>query len=413
LVDLPGASRTSWSELARQMSPSSPIEITRSNVTVATIIRTKNRLDLLREAVESVQRNTVRPELIIVNDGGESPAPLLGSHPNAKLIDLGGSVGRSEAMNRGAEATSADLLTFLDDDDLFFADHIETLTDAASREASSVYYSDAISVFLERGDRGEWRETKRLMLYGIDFDAALLAVDNFIPLITLGVRRNDYLAAGGFDAAFDLFEDWDFLIRLQKLRPSFVRIPRITCEVRHFPQSGSIVMAASGNLDRLAAGKRAIWNRHGELLEPETLSRALELQKRRMESARSEAADKGGLAGHLELDVMRLTREKEQLIREIETMTHTHADAVARMEGAIREASRQLDEHRAAMATMQKHLVDSSSALDELREDQRQKEELQQKLYAEIARLNALLETIYASRSWKLHQLAERLSGRG
>ena len=37
----------------------------------------------------------------------------------------------------------------------------------------------------------------------------------------------------GFDPQFDLFEDWDFLIRLSGVG-EFARVPRVTCEVRHF-----------------------------------------------------------------------------------------------------------------------------------------------------------------------------------
>lgn len=412
-ISLASAANCSWSELAEKMAPRAAVEITREYESVATIIRTRNRLPLLREAIESVQRNTVRPRVIVVNDGGESPAPVIAGQENVDLVDLATSVGRSEAMNRGVAATSATLLTFLDDDDRFFADHVETLLNASSREGKGVFYTDAVNVFLERNDSGEWHEQKRLTLYCSDFDASLLAVDNFIPLITLAVRRSDYLDCGGFDAEFDLFEDWDFLIRLHRRSGDFVRIPRLTCEVRHFAGSGSLAVAASADLQRLASGKRQIWQRHPHLLDAGVLVRAIEAQKGRINASASTAATQSGRAAHLERDVARLSREKELLLSELTTARELHAHDVARLENDITATVAALDEHRAALARSAEHLEESSRALETYRNDQREKEALVQTLYAEIARLNALLDTIYASRSWKLHQLAEKLSGRG
>src|SRR5436309_181654 len=80
-----------------------------------------------------------------------------------------------------------------------------------------------------------------MRIYARDFDRELLLVDNYIPLPTLLLRRADFLDLGGFDAGFDLFEDWDFLIRLSQ-RGEFVHVPRITCEIRHIKGGGSIVM---------------------------------------------------------------------------------------------------------------------------------------------------------------------------
>lgn len=419
VVDMATLARSGWSEIARAMAPQPRVTVTRELPSVATIIRTRNRLELLREAVDSVQDNSVRGELIIVNDGGESPREIAATAA-AKCIDLPENVGRAEAMNRGVAATSAEMLTFLDDDDRFYSDHIETLLTAASRERRAAWYSDAVSTFVERADDGSWREAKRLTLYASDFDDALLYVDNFIPLISLCVRREDYVACGGFDPEFDLFEDWDFLLRLHKHSGAFVRIPRITSEIRHFPASGSLAMEASADVDRLARGKEAIWRRHPEALEPGRLTRAIELQKRRMASAATRAVDESGRAGHLELDVVRLSREKELLIREIGRITHAHeADIslaradLSRLEQAVAELNQELERHRAAIFSLQQHLDESSAALEAHRVDQRSKNELIERLYAEIARLNAILDTIYASRSWKLHRFVERLSGRG
>lgn len=407
---------TSWSELARKMAPSPVALETRELPSIATIIRTRDRLALLREAVESARRCPASGPIIVVNDGGESPSPLFENDPRVKVVNLERNEGRSAAMNRGVAATEAEFLTFLDDDDLFYENHIMLLGEAAAREpAQKAFYTDAVNAFHERDAAGRFQRSKALRLYSEDFDPALLVLDNYVPLITLCLRHSDYLAIGGFDETFDLFEDWDFLLRLSE-RGNFVHIPVVTCEVRHFAGSGSLAVEASRDLERLRAGKERIWKKHAHRLTPVNLTDAVERLKRRIETAVSTAAHSQGRASHLELDVTRLTREKELLIEQLQRtfleLTGTRDELHAVREDA-RLTRELLHEHEQALARAIAHQEEASRALDDYRHDQMQKDEHIGKLYSEIARLNGLLDTIYASRSWKLHQLVERISGRG
>src|SRR5207244_9308974 len=108
----------------------------------------------------------------------------------------------------------------------------------------------------------------RMRIFANDFDRDLLLVDNYIPLTTLLVRRDVFLDLGGFDPAFDLFEDWDFLIRLAQ-RGDFVRLARITCEIRHIEGSGSITLESPEGSERFRTAKLQVWSKHRALLSDE------------------------------------------------------------------------------------------------------------------------------------------------
>lgn len=94
------------------------------------IIPTYNRVDLLRETLESLPYNDTRLREIIVIDDGSSDTTVefvTQFHPEVKLLCQKNS-GPGSARNRGIEAATGDWIAFLDSDDLWFPwtlDHLE------------------------------------------------------------------------------------------------------------------------------------------------------------------------------------------------------------------------------------------------------------------------------------------------
>ena len=91
---------------------------------VAVIVPTFNRPDYLREAIESVLRQTYpasRIELVIIDNGSQPPAAFPTSASSLLSFQLiRNEIGRNLASVRqqGVEASDADLVIHLDDDDL-------------------------------------------------------------------------------------------------------------------------------------------------------------------------------------------------------------------------------------------------------------------------------------------------------
>lgn len=214
-------------------------------ISVSVIVRTKDRPQLLTEAILSVLAQSYRPiELVIINDGGSDVhdllQELLASHHEVSLIYLHNhiSVGRSQAANMGLDAANGQFSLFLDDDDYLDADHIQGLIsahckhpyDAASKLGAFHCRARAVAcknsseqiISIQGGTLGEYQ----------------LFYQNIMPILTvlfptrirdLGVR---------FDQSLDLFEDWDFWLQLQQ-HCHFIFVDQLSCAYRiHQASSG-------------------------------------------------------------------------------------------------------------------------------------------------------------------------------
>jgi LmbE family N-acetylglucosaminyl deacetylase/glycosyltransferase involved in cell wall biosynthesis len=387
-----------FSAIARRVAPSPPVEIVSEPLGISVIVRTLDRPDLLRQAVDSVIGTGYPARIIVVNDGGAEPE--LGDR-DVTVISHDSSRGRSLAMNSGVDAADTPLLAFLDDDDLFYPEHLATLARGAGATGHVAWYTDAVSAFLRTGPSGASEYRDRLRLFSTGFDRDLLLFDNYIPLPTLLVRRDDYLAAGGFDPQFDLFEDWDFLIRLSG-RGSFRHIPTITCEIRRFDDIDSISAASPEGSARFRAAKLQVWRKHASLMTADATASAFEHQKISLRAMHVQTVDLEGRCAHLHDDVVRLGREKEMLIAEIASRQHalnTTSGRTAFLEGASEVLHAEVAAAREQLRFAQEGRSDLSRQVHEL--------------YAEVNRVQSILNAIYRSRSWRLHTMVERIRGRG
>ncbi len=399
---LPSLRTTPFSALREAMGPQR-IDIVHEPLPVSVVVRTKDRLALLAEAIASIRATGYPAEIVVVNDGGTRP-----EIENVTLVQHDTSLGRSEAANAGVRAAKSVYVAFLDDDDLFYPEHLSTLSHAARGSMAAAWYSDAVSAFIE----GESRQPMRI--YARDFDRELLLVDNYIPLPTLMLRRADFLDVGGFDPAFDLFEDWDFLIRLAQ-RGDFIRVPRITCEVRQIKNSGSIVAANPEGSPAFRKARLQVWRKHAALMGENVFANVFESEKRRTVSIEGELVEARGARGRTELEVARLERDKQSLIAQIgalserinETMMRiSHLEgANAEIRGALDGANRERYAAVARIGELERASAETATASVEI-------ERTNRALYAEVARLQNLLDTIFKSRTWKLHSIVERVKGR-
>lgn len=411
VTELPALHTTAIGQLRHAMGDArGVITVDDEALPISVVVRTKDRPALLAEALSSIRATSYPAEVIVVNDGGAAPELPAG----IRSVTHDVSRGRSAAMNSGVAAAKNAFVAFLDDDDLFYPDHLSVLNRAARGSAHAAWYTDAVSAFVGRGASGALETRSRLRLFAQDFDRDILLVDNFIPLPTLLVRREDFLSLGGFDTKFDLFEDWDFLIRLAH-RGDFVHIPRITCEIRHIEAGDSIVLASPEGSAAFRAAKLKIWTKHSTLADPNVFANAFERQKQRLLANQSEVVEERGRLHHVETDVARLEREKNQLIGNIQSLHETTTTQLARMrelegyqQGINESLSRALDDsHQNRLQAMR--------AWEECEDVRRSVEEMQttiRSLYAEVQRLQGLLDMIYASKTWKLHTIVEKVRGR-
>lgn len=257
---------------------------------VSVIVRTKDRPRLLAEALESLRAQTFRDfEVVVVNDGGAEPRPEA-EGLSLRVVSTEPPRGRARALNAGLAAARGRFVAYLDDDDLYLPDHLETLERFLSgTDAYGAAFTDVRVDLHTLGEDGRYGASRTLMVYGRSFDRARLLSSNTIPLIGLMHEREIARAAGGFDESFDLYEDWDFLIRLSE-RTRLHRIPKVTAVYRLRDDGTNATTETPWKSPKSDAARRQVLAKHWPSHTPETQAVLVDTLSKEAEDARHEAA---------------------------------------------------------------------------------------------------------------------------
>jgi len=402
----PEISGRSLEEFRRAIGPAVVEDGSRGPAPVGVVVRTRNRPALLADALESLRAQTARPtRVVIVNDGGASVSTVADTFRDTfeiSLEEFPERRGRSYAANRGVEAAGEDLVAFLDDDDRCFPDHFERLLAAHRSGPEPVVYSDAATVVYKRDGDG-WKPGPRTLQYSLDFDPDYLLLANYIPLHTLLLPRPLFRKLGGFDASLDYSEDWDFLIRAS-FETSFRHVRAVTCEYRVFEaETGDPSHATAGSADFQSA-RRRIYERYASRRTEEGLARVLDRMRAQIAFwYERDTVSQGEL---------RYQRENHQHLAGTIARLEARLAALSPVEKRTDELERRVSDLQLERARL---LAENELVHDRLAEVFAKNEDYDRQLsdtYAEIDRLNTILNQIYGSHTWKLHLLLDRVRGR-
>lgn len=355
---------------------------------VSVIVRTKDRPELLEEALASLRASSYRRiEVLIVNDGGASPRLSAEDPLPARVLDLPENQGRAAAANAGLAAASGELVAFLDDDDLVDPEHLEVLVGLVSAAGVRVAYCDA-AVGVYTLDSEGWSLLERRLPYSRDFDPDLLLFDNYIPFHTLIFERRLADEVGELDTSLPFFEDWDFLIRLAAKAP-FHHLAKVTCEYRQF-RGGSHHILGDRPRERsdFLSMKSRVIEKHRSRWSADLLGRVVD-------SLRGEA-----VVAHEEKTRQR--REKESQVAAFHELRGRLGSLEKHVELLEQSERRTREELRAA------HHAEHERDLT-LRKVYAENEALS----AEIERLGSLIREMESTRAWQAHRWLERVKGQG
>ena len=156
--------------------------------------------------------------MIVVEDGTVGvDAPSLG---DVRLLQLP-HVRRSRARNAGVEAATTPYVAFLDEDDLCLPGRLERQRAALEQApGAAMSYGRVVVVDGELQPIPAWNDIlsgrfDSLVARGSSFDA-IAELGGPLYLSATMVRRDAFLAAGGFDPSFDAHEDLDLYLRLAR-----------------------------------------------------------------------------------------------------------------------------------------------------------------------------------------------------
>lgn len=202
---------------------------------VSIIVRTKDRPILLKKAIQSIADQNYRPlEVVLINDGGldidiNVLSNILGD-VTLNYQKLERNTGRAHAGNLGIEVSRGEYICLLDDDDIFYRDHISVLLTVLEEFDYKAAYTDANIVYKDYNyEEEKISEREKRLFTSKDFSYEELLIDNYIPLICIMFRSEILRLFKGFDENFELYEDWDLLLRIGEKYP-FYHIPKVTAE---------------------------------------------------------------------------------------------------------------------------------------------------------------------------------------
>lgn len=250
-----GTPTESSEKVARFCKPRVPV--------VSVIVPTFNRPRQLAQAVKSILGQTFADfEIIVVNDAGMDAASVLSAfHDNRiRYMRHEENQGLAAARNTGIRVARGTHIAYLDDDDIYYSDHLQTLIEAVRSSQYRFAYTDACRIHKVRQKSREVT-IKRDVPYSIDFERNLLLVKNITPVTCIMHEKSCCALAGYFDETLTSHEDWDLWIRMSR-HFDFIHIKKVTCEYSW--RADGTTMTSSGEEDYLRT-RKIIYERYAHL----------------------------------------------------------------------------------------------------------------------------------------------------
>ena len=199
----------------------------------------KERLDFLRQSLNSVFNQTLPPtEVILIEDGPLTKElykvldEFKESHSELKIVPLSVNGGLGKALNEGLNHCSNELVVRMDTDDICFPDRFEKQIKFMESNPDI----DISSAWLEEFE-GEITNIKSIKKVPSTHKEVSLYIKSRNPLNHPAVvfKKSSVMKAGGYQH-FPLFEDWYLWARMFKAGAKFANIQEPLLHFRTSPE---------------------------------------------------------------------------------------------------------------------------------------------------------------------------------
>lgn len=227
--------------------------MTQSQHRVSVVIPVRDRATIVGRALESVARQTVPIEEVIVVDDGSTDDTVAAVRryadrfPRFQLIENAVGGGAPKARNAGAAAATGTLIALLDSDDEWTPDKIERQLEILDEDVAAVFTNIRYRIP---------GQDDRLTAVAAEVRLEDLFYENFIgSCSTALIRKSAFDQVGGFDVDLPSCQDWELWLRLGqrgKLRvaPDLLTLYHLDAENR-----------ISRNVERVRAGHFVVFDR--------------------------------------------------------------------------------------------------------------------------------------------------------
>jgi glycosyltransferase involved in cell wall biosynthesis len=170
--------------------------------------------DRVGDALDSLARQTSRAFEAVLVDMSPGTldsvvavvAPVL---PGLVHLKIGRRLSRAHALNTGIGASSAAAISILDDDNLYGPGHVRTLLAGLAETGADLVYTPVRRQTLTPDGVLIGEERHRAA-----FSRPRLLFGNYIFATGTAFTRHIWRRVGGYDRRFQVYEDWEFLIRV-------------------------------------------------------------------------------------------------------------------------------------------------------------------------------------------------------
>lgn len=219
---------------------------------VSLILPVYNGSQYLATTLESVLAQTYpMHEIIVIDDGSTDSSPdILRSYGDRLRVTRQDNQGVAAARNVGLQQVSGDIITFIDQDDLWPARRTEALIEALRASPDALVAVGQVEVLYERS-----RPVGPLDNFGI-------AVREFY-VGSLCVRKEVFGLLGPFNTGLGYADDVDFFMRRREAGIKTVYIDDVTLQYRLHENNTSINRAET-NVNLMGALRESLRRRRKE-----------------------------------------------------------------------------------------------------------------------------------------------------
>lgn len=188
---------------------------------IAVVMPVYNRASSVGAAIQSVLSQEFQDfELIVVDDGstdGSANVIATFTDPRIRSIRLPANAGGNAARNRGVDAASAPLITFLDSDDHYLPAKLGFTVDYFERHPDvDILLDSFVKSYRPERDRANIELRNPVLNDNQQILDALFTRRIWKATPGITARREIVLAAGKFDEGLKRRQDFDFILRLAK-----------------------------------------------------------------------------------------------------------------------------------------------------------------------------------------------------
>ena len=233
---------------------------------ISIVIPTCSRIDFLEKALKSINSQTYRDyEVIIVNDNPADKSrvdELASTFEKTTVIHHAATLGGNAARNSGILNSAGEIITFLDDDDIWLPEKLARHAQAHIQQPNTgLVFSDCLYVY----NNPMIADRVASSYLPVDVVNAMQRA-RFCPATTsiVSVKRECVEKCGLFDENLVSFQDWDYWFRLAH-HFEFSHLPEILV---HYTQH--LQTRTSINEDKRKKGMEQICSKWGREINTET-----------------------------------------------------------------------------------------------------------------------------------------------